>query len=456
MSRVLYWNINKFSIRKINNPGTHATTVASGARLALIGSVLTQSGADIIAVGEVCTAAVGPGRLIAGAGLLACRYLLVQLRAAQPDSDWRLVPPLVVGTAANKEGVAVYYKGTIIAAGGGVIGSRIFTGPRKWSGGVPGASLLRNNPAHPGDYEADQQADLGPNRPVPAGALYNVGEAENQLAAGIDYWPIAAAAGAAPLAFAPYREPYCCSFCETNAAGAVQRNITIFVVHAKPADPMTTLENLSMSEECSSALEGGETRVVMGDFNLNLLEADGSNALPYVNFEEDDYTVLLTMPQDPPAGAAADIEAYKSYAMTHLKAAALHDNLFFSAGGVAKQYPGFGYKSTQWRGKLTYSIDNILVRQAAAPADGYQATVANVCVGTPYADPFAFGAAVPLGPIEFARHIFPALPAMGPCSDFPWVAGVAPQFEPGSNNVLMARYRLIYSTSDHLAVVANV
>jgi hypothetical protein len=461
MSRVLYWNISKFALNKIANP---RQPVQSQSRRQLVSDVLTQSNADIIIVGEVSARGIPEGQLLRGQGYAGCQRLLQLLQAADAAGDWRLVPPIGVGVGGKAEGVAVYYRG-VTAAGG----ERIFTGPRRWSNAVPGSPLPAASAAPSGHYPAAQQADFGVNRQVPPAAQHNPNGQENQLAPGLDYY-----AGPFPHGFGGNRPPYCCTFCETNAAGAIARELTVFAVHTSPSVPGAVLAPLAASTAVQSPLGANETRVVLGDFNLNLLDPAGNNAQPYGAFTVQGFTVLLDLPAAPPV---ANLDSYKGYVATHIRRPFIPSGggsrqlaRFFSTAGSQQQYPSLRYIGADPRWQNFYSIDNILVLQAAAPPGGHNMTVANVCTGTPFTDPFGFnggGPVVPLGPIAFARQMavpppVPYAPLPPPLNTYPWNGapqnGIAPQFVTGANTTLVsfANYGRIYSTSDHFAVVADV
>lgn len=469
MTRLLYWNLDGLTLDTVADPLDPAQ---SASRRQLIRTIFAQAGADIIVVGGVSTAAAAPGQLANGAGYSACRVLLQLLQGADPTGDWRLVPPLVVGTGNLAEGVAVYYRGAILSGNPAAqSGERIFTGPRRWGTTIPGSSLPRGSASIAGTYPAPQAADFGTARAIPAGAQYNApsgGTApqENRLAAGIDYYvaPFSTAPpGPVPLVFTPLPQPYFCSFCETNMAGAVQRNLSVIAVHANAAAPLATLNALGVSDEAASPLGANETRVVLGDFNTNLLNPDGSrNGAAYAPFAK--YTAALDMPVAAPA--PAHLQAYMSYAATRLRdpgSEGQSANFFFSNGSAIVEYPGFGYFGSESAPAL-FSTDNILVWQASPPTGGYPVTIANVCVGTPYQDPFGFNPkqgkpVVPLGAIPFSRQLLNPLPGSGPAADFPWSgSGAAPQLDPAANAILMssANYGLVRSISGHFPVVADV
>jgi hypothetical protein len=462
MTRVLYWNIQQFSGNKIGDPDDPGK---SANRLGKIIAIVTAMAPDIFVVVEVSTGWNAPGELItAGQGERGTNLLLGHLQALA--ADWRLVPPLVVGQE-KAEGVAVFYRGTTTAGG-----QRIFTGPNRWSGGIGGRSVPGGAAAVA--YPGTQTAWFGVSRAVPAAArpAANIGRQENVLAACVGFTN---AAGAA-CNFGNYREPYLCTFSETAVVGGpATRNISLFAVHTKPRSDIAaaTMQTFATATEIAGALGAGEVRVIVGDFNLNLLNADGTDALAapaagppndtrlaYAPFLGLNYVPLLRMP-GPPPGAEPDLSAYKGYATTHIKKRKAR---FMSRGGGRLDYPGFGYAGAATRSNL-YSIDNILVLQNPALAN-YNMTVANNVVGMPYLNPLAvahvpFTTALPFGPFPVASTM--NVPVVAPIvAAFPWaVAAGSPNLNRhtiGTASTLFSwlNYGSIYSTSDHFALCAEV
>lgn len=449
MTRILYWNIENFSGSKIDNPSDIPN---SELRLDLIGDVIRQSNADIVVIGEVSTGDRQRGTLISDTGGKRAVIALLEYLEISVAGDWRMVPPLVVGSYPYCEGVAVYYKEK--AAGGGL---RIFTGPNIWSGGALGASFeppagVGGGAHYPAPY-ADALAGSGP-RKVPAGSLHNVGRKEDELAA-------------APLDInmGVEREPYWCTFCETTAGGVTKRNLTLFAIHSPPTAYYAKqfIDYLCNAPTVTNAVGLAETRIVLGDFNLNLLKPDGDNSQCYQKLVGSGYRALLDAPAAVPAAVGPHLSSYQGYYTTHiLPGFRGRTNIevakFYSLNGTPRLYPGFSYYGSIGPSGVVnpnlQSIDNILVKPA--PAAGVVATVANNVVGVPYADPFLMN--VPAGPCNIAHHL-QAVPAG---SNYPWSAapenGTAPLLTAGANRCLLKNlnYGHIRDTSDHFAVIADV
>lgn len=115
MKKILYWNIEKFSINKINDPSTKRKdkkvptgVTASGNRSGLILNVMRANMPDIFVIIETTTGAGAEGTLITAGGAGAALDLLQKIRT-EFGNTWMLVPPLIVGQGTLKEGVCVFF-----------------------------------------------------------------------------------------------------------------------------------------------------------------------------------------------------------------------------------------------------------------------------------------------------------------------------------------------------------
>jgi hypothetical protein len=456
MTRIVYWNLKQFSGNKIasgsggrvKGRGGMPENTASFFRRWGILNVINALNPDILVVGEVTSGHRGPGQLVSDSqGRRGCLLLAQRLRAWDALADWRLVPPLQVGTGRRTEGVAIFYKG-LTAAGGG----RFFTGPYRWSGGGAGAAMAP--PAVGVDYPPlIREALVGPSggpaplpsRNVPNLAQHNGGQPEAMLAASVT---LHEAATGNVYDFGNLRQPYFCTFCETDAMGAVSRNLSLFAVHSPPDAVLAPafLTILGDSAEVSGALGGNEVRVVLGDFNVNLLDAQAAYANVYANLIN--YAPLLLPTAAAPA-AGPFRQSFRGFFTTHIKP----KPVLWQQGAAALSYPGYAYMGSA-RVASFYSIDNILVRRGLGPAPASQVTIANTVTGVPYANP--------PGP---AYPVMAAPPGTVPVNHQfigyagPWPARPdAPAFQRGLPNALMAwrNYGHVYGVSDHFAVFANV
>ncbi|MEM6455522.1 MAG: hypothetical protein AAF772_10540, partial [Acidobacteriota bacterium] len=300
------------------------------------------------------------------------------------------------------------------------------------------------------------------------------GLAENVVAARRDFDSVAMGGGAAgpALVFGGLREPTMVTFTETNAAGAIQRDLTLFAVHSPPqgiAAAAYMNAFLAGNWDVVRPLGMNENRVIGGDFNLSLLTNTGarSNAYnPLTNVHN--YTLLLqtAMAGAPPMGS---LEQYKGYFATHLrgKRRTAASRFLWSNGGGAGQsfYPGYGYMGSNFvpPGTPFESIDNILVWPFLPGPHNYQTTVMNLVTGTPFNQ---VGGMIPGNPPQgtialtgISNSLMP--PANWPVPPPPPAApnAVAPNY-PGAGPAKAltgwANYGKIHKLSDHFAVYATV
>jgi len=474
-TRILVWNIQSFGINKFNNPyanrvgaGMGGLTLqqASVQRRQILANVLLATTPDILVVVEVSSGDSYPNSLASlTGGMSGCVDLLTRLRGtpALGGNSWRLVPPLRIGRGGIAESMGVFYRGQTGVDGAAV--HRYFTGPNRWNGGYAGPSV-RPGAAVPNAYPAvvvgspDLRAMITPPgtalRNIPAAALHNGGLPENQVAARTQFQfaNFTNTGPAGNIDYQQFREPYMATFTETNAAGAVQRNISVFGIHspAVTGNQQVFITYLSLTYEISSALGANETRVLCGDFNLNLLDANGNNANQYVGVTALGYNPVL----NPAGGPPVNLDAYKGYFATHIKRAptqrtAASKFLWSQNGGNQAFYPGYEYIGSRFVQDF-YSIDNMLVRPAAgAPAT----TIMNPVMGTPFNGVAApVPGNPPIGTLPMGNNfnnvpmgmVWPQQPT---ANNYPGIGGA---------NRLCGwdNYGRIYSTSDHFALYAAV
>lgn len=474
MTKVLVWNIRQFGIHKYSSPwatrrgaNTGGLTLqqASFWRQRVFVHVYNATLPDIIVVIEVSSGDSSPNHLASlTGGMNGCVFLLNYLRTVSPH--WRLVPPLRIGQGGRAEAMAVFYRGQRTA--GGVTTHRYFSGPNIWTGGyagqsaVPDAAVAAAYPAAAGG-NPDIQAMIVPPwtavRAIPGGALHNGGTNEDRVAARTTFREDNNGALGAILDFGAFREPYMTTFTETDNAGNVQRNLTLFSVHspAVTGDQSVFVSYLASAYDIVSGLGAAETRMVAGDFNLNLLDPAGNCGgayQPYQALIANGYQLLLR-----PAGAApVNLDAYKGYFATHIKRTptlqqrtAASKFLWSQNGGNQAFYCGYEYIGSRFVANF-YSIDNILVRPFQGPPYNYQTTIMNPVVGTPFNAVVGSPGNPPQGAIAM-MHDFTNVIGGGwpPAPAAPnWTLG-------GSGNLVSWRnYGHIYSNSDHFGVYANI
>jgi hypothetical protein len=477
MTKILFWNIEQFTSDKINNAGVDPEPGAGGltkaqaaaARLSLIYQVLSVTNPDIFVIIEV-HGTKNSSSSTAGnnGGLSGAVYLLSQLRDVQhgtapqnvKSADWRMVPPLWL----NKETIAVLYRGTT----GGV--TRYFTGPNVWSGGAKGRTRISgdvpavaygtvNNPNNPSIDFNEMLVPTGTQpRLIPANALYNGTGAfyENTVAGRIAFKDGVTRVDFGDAVTAPFMVTF------SEFGGAVSpRNITMFAVHlpANVAGQNTFIDNLVKTDDIKSPLGASETRLVGGDFNMALLNENGTQTNRYAKLTQLNYGLLLVPEGQPPP----NVDAYRGYFATHLVAGypanmqqkQLESKLLWSeTDQELAYYPGYGYIGNI---KSTSSLDNILVRPKLLPEDyDYQTTIMNFVAGTPFNGVNNPDGNPPIGSLAIQ---LPTAIGNPPQGWIPWpTVDTAPVYEQGAANALFnwENYSKIYSTSDHFALYAEI
>jgi hypothetical protein len=476
MTNILYWNIRTFAIRKINNPsaapannaGGLTYTQTSADRRAIIMAEIAAAAADIISIVEVRTGR-GTGDLVTpSGGLQGAQLLLTLLRAADAAAEWRMVPPLwlgsrVVPTAGGLETVAVLYRGVT----GNV--TRYFTGPNLWTGGAGFSSTV----GAPGNYPAPFNWFLAepPTAPrqIPNGSLYRPSTAlvpswETQSAARISY-SRASNLGhrrARVDLYGGFRPPYMTSFYEVDGVTGAARTLTLFSIHAPPSrgDAAVLMRTFSRTDEIANAPVGAEIKILAGDFNLNFLNTvTGNYTQVYGPLTGLGYQSLLPTGAGAPVGAGP-IKQFRGNFATHLRSVPTKpppqpaaDTLFLWTDPAIpvtdSYYPAYGCTSVA---ENTDSLDNILVRPA--PLAPYVLTIMNLVTGSP------FQAAVPannapLGAVALASQF--TNPAAAPANAWPQ-APAADDFNAGDAVLLSSwpNYGRIYSTSDHFGLTTTI
>ncbi|ADB50993.1 hypothetical protein [Conexibacter woesei] len=444
MTRVLYWNINNFSLNKIYDTSSAARRQRSRERRTHILTVVAQNPPDIFVVGEVYdrTPEVGfqgiPVNQTRRVGV-ACLRLLAKIRRRLGPA-WCLVPPLKVGNYGRRESVAVFYNSATLR----------FTGPWAWC--LPPLGLNQStDPATLASgqlrsYAAAWRAGL----PVP-GTPFNAGFTDGLR-------PVQEWQGAAQWAFRDRyggvinfptvddRAPYHVTF--LDGAG---RTVKIYAIHTSPASAPVAVGALSAIPGIA-APAANEVTVVIGDFNV---DSFGFFVAAYNGLRAAGYEMALD-----PNFAGGPRAVREPYCMTHLIKPDLA--LPYTDNGVPRDpthnvYPRLGYMGgTAIGGRRATdvgAIDNAFIRYvlpARRPAR-FDTTVVNTVVGTPYTG---------IRPPAAAANL--TLNLANPTT-LPNPVGVG--YVPPGGGVIgpMARlfqtwpeFGVIYSTSDHLAVLVDV
>jgi len=438
VTRVLYWNIENFGINKIYNPNTRKRKSGSSLkeneaaqdRLAEISTVLLAANPQVIVIVEVESSPFyGAGLLAIGAGVLGAAALRVVVQNVL-GGNWALVPPLQTGPT---EAVGVLYETT----------NRFFAGPFVWPGGggpsvAPGAATGAYPPAW---------TTMLPAAAVPAGALQNVGVAQNLCAARAAYTYRAAHhtnAGAAYNFAAFERAPYMVSLFES---APVARTLTIFGIHAPAGGGAAAyLQNLAELAEIVDNIAANEIRLVIGDFNVQLLTAALAEDPAYGHLQARGYTLALR-PLNP--APAPPVAGYPAYYATHIRGQ--FNAACWPTGGVATNYPGYRYVGGD-HGPPSQAIDNAFFQYGAGlvPPGATNFTIMNRVVGTPLNAVAPPSGGAPPGTVALARGTTIPPPAIPPAVGPPYNPGLMTSFQSWDE------YGHIRSTSDHFALVLDV
>ena len=472
MTRILYWNIENFSVNKFWQPnlkrrrdGTRAGgpfTQCSLNRLNYFFQVLDDALVlnnnrvpEIVVIIELESGVTGRGTLVTGNGPTATQSLVDEVRTWTGNNNWMVVPPLYTGPT---EGVIVLYDSTNL----------IFTGPNRWPGGGPSAvplpRLAAPLVAPASQYPASWNGYIRTgvlNRVIPGASLYNSNYYENEMAARVAGFTSSAGAslvplpGGMPALGAPMdgnlgpRTPYMVTFFRPAAGMAAAENITLCSIRA-PANNNAArnyMTALACTQEISNAPVGNERKVVVGDFNFNLFTNAGVVPQRYQYFQQLGYgTEVAPVPlvgfvaPAPPLG-------YFEYFATHL--AKQKNAVSWSDAHTQRYYPGYGYVSDRYK-----CIDNIFVRGGALA----NTTVLNPVVGSPYN---VVPAPVPVWLTPVMQGHF-TIDCLCPCYNAPnpVPAWQAPRY--GTNQAEIRQvfrgwnnFGRIRSTSDHLPIMAE-
>lgn len=405
MTRILYWNLDNFSLPKIWAIQPEGVVMAA-VRSNLINGVMTGPVGgpppDIIVVVEVYSrvrevgiegTVLDAGRN-AGAGVL---QLLGNIRQALNNPTWCVVPPLNVGLFGQQEAVAVFYNATNLQ----------FTGPNLYFDrypGTPGTVVGQSQPVavntsqHILDYPLPWQNAL----PIQMNRQHNfpgVGAInEWQLAGEWQYWGVGRPIPSPEPPVYPNnriqfpaqgsRGPFWTQFSDLTVPQP-RRLINLFTVHTSPVTAWLGVNRMQQVQQMAAPAAPGTVSVILGDFNVDSFDpggfGGGMNAY-WMAAPAGIYTMQL----DPRVGhAGAPNPNRKPYCMTHLLR--LDQGTPFNTGGGApiptqNVYPRYGYMGSSFpQINDSGAIDNIFTAYGAgAPGAPANITVVNKIVGTPY------------------------------------------------------------------------
>lgn len=457
MTRILYWNVNNFSINKIYNTSSFGAFIEAQSRLNhMLNEVIAPTAPlpansppppDLIVIAEVFsrTREVSYQGNVNNSGSrvgLAVLLLLDNIRN-RLGNTWCLVPPLMLGDFGIRESVAVYYNSATLT----------FTGPYIWSNNG-GLNLSRPaslaNLGNIADYNASwRNAMPNPNNPIgalqlnrtwnpPAGGPVNEWQGAGQ-------WEHFLATGARiNFPNQQNRSPFYTRFLDT--AG---RTIKVFTVHTSPATAVGATNNIAAITDL--ALAANDVGVVLGDFNVDTFNNNQNGA--YVALEQLGYAMLI----DSRDGGNVVNPVRRPYCLTHLLPVAYATP--FNTTGVPPDpthnvYPRYGYMGSMSinprQPNNSGAIDNAFVDYGAGlMPNAHNTTIVNTVVGKPYtavAPPPVGVDATLTGGYGYNSSLANAIPQP---------AGVNPAAGVGffSN---WPNFQRIASTSDHLAVLFDV
>lgn len=475
MTRLVYWNINNFSLRKIFDANPANAFIPFLTNNFIVNGVMTGPiggpPPDIIVVVEVFSRVreVGiEGTVLnaggnAGAGVL---QLLDNIRNALGEA-WCVVPPLNVGLYGQREAVAVFYNADNLQ----------FTGPNLYFNrypGTPGTVVGQAQPVNAAtfanitDYPLIWKNALpNPTNPIDELVMNRQHDfqvpgvppiGEWQLAGQWEYYtgvrpipsPVPPAVPANRIRFPALgcRGPFWTQFSDLTVM-AGPRVINLFSVHTSPATAWQAVVNMQQATEMT-AVAPGAVNVILGDFNVDSFGA-GANAY-WMAAPAGIYTMALD-----PRDAGVVNPNRKPYCMTHLLRL-LQATPFNPGAGpstpTANVYPRYGYMGSSFPViNDSGAIDNIFTAYGAGAPGGPAAniTVVNKVVGTPYNRmPAPAGVTAELtGGLPFASALANPIPQVVPPGGInPPVCTIGfPQ---------LFNFGLIRRTSDHLPLMIDI
>lgn len=262
MTRILSWNIQDFSITRLRVSDEDPNIL----RAEYIAQTIQLIAPDIFVLVEVESAlphpSAGRGYVVADtSGGPAVRMLLSELRLREQAADWRMVPPLLSGALGKKEGIAVFFKNTVVEFRGPQQVDTTNLGGKDFqrNGGVAGGANQPYLP--PWDWVLPASVPGGP-------AIGNPPRQQNQLC-GQPYFDDPGKPHAALDFPTPGdRSPFLTVFRETTGAN---RDITVLSCHLPPhtGPASQALDQILKIPEIVGPMAASEVRVICGDFNIN-------------------------------------------------------------------------------------------------------------------------------------------------------------------------------------------
>lgn len=444
MTKILYWNIENFSINKINDPDTKRKrkskaptgVVASGNRSNLILNAMQANVPDIFVIVETTTGAGAEGTLINAGGSQAALDLLQKIRT-KFGATWMLVPPLIVGQGTLLEGVCVFFNSN---------SKLFFTGPFGWQGGVSPASVIGGTTVA---YAKPWDTALPAIKTPTTTGIINGGLPQNQLAGQWLYDDGAKPPLKLEFPSTGERPPYLTTFWDAGS----NRNIKLVAYHAPPPDTLISaagVDSLSQIREITTLLKPEDDVIIMGDFNVDLSDEDSADEA-YDTLIADSYTRQINPTTDsdfPDVG----------YICTTM----------YTTSGKNKAeptntrgYPAYGYMTPN-------SYDNMLTRYGnitRVPVSS-KITIVNLVAGAPYTKATTPAYAGAMGTLIYTTAMAKDSRATDPLAPVALLlppnptpngnGGYAPRTKGvGTKFREWANYGVVRSTSDHMALIID-
>ncbi len=389
MTRILYWNIENFSLNKIfNNFNGLAFGLSLDRQFHILHEVMGQNVPDIFVIVEVYSRIkeVGlEGTVLKANGNAGKGVLLLHDRIRKVyGNEWCLVPPLNLGCEGYREAVAVFYNSEKLQ----------FDGPYIWCQEPPirpGAIATDwSQPIHehtinnrtnypcqwqnvmPNPHHPNPNLKLNRGRRVDMGGVVH-SVPEWQFAGQWQYYknetpvPSPIVAGDIPnRIYFPGRDnrsPFLTQFIDlTN--GANNRIIKLFAVHTSPDTAAQAVRKLANVQEIQD-INANDVSVIVGDFNVDTFNMDQNGAYAGLLVPPCDYTMAL----DPRDGDHVNPDRHP-YCLTHLLPT--DQATPFNANGVwtdaqHNEYPRYGYMGSMGGENFevpvnTGAIDNVFTR----------------------------------------------------------------------------------------------
>ncbi len=326
--RIMTWNIQDLSISKFLSSDSDPSNL----RQFYLHSTIRQVNPDIMIILEVETSREderSQGSIVSDtSGGPAIRQLLWLLQATDSRSRWAVVPPVILGAGGKKEGIAVFFKASVVDfQGPSVVGPAIYNHQIQESTS-PGGQFMEW--ADPWD------------KALPPGQRHLAGR-----------WQWAETGSHTPLEFADAgnRQPYQTIFKEKSGA---QRTFNIFSMHLpSTADQaVKALKKVAKIPDIQRDDIANEIRIVTADFNINVLNSNYSDG--YDSLKDLGYKLIF---KNPPTHLTT---------LTVASTAGTHPYYGFMSqgppGNVPEALTVLPDTSGDWPRKL---LDNFLIRPSA-------------------------------------------------------------------------------------------